>query len=62
MIIPVEKIWNKYENKYKAINVAALEARRLKAAQGKGLIDQNIKPIFEAIRKMTTGKIKYTEE
>jgi len=61
MIVPIEKIWKKFANKYKAINVASLEARRLKDAQSKGLIEENFNVIFEAIRKLVAGKIKYTE-
>jgi hypothetical protein len=43
------------------VNVASLEARKLKDEQGKGLVDEKINPILESIRKMLTGKIKYTE-
>jgi DNA-directed RNA polymerase subunit K/omega len=61
MIIPSEKIYEKFENKYKAVNIAALEARKLKDEQTKGLLEQRINPVFEAIRKLMTGKIKYKE-
>jgi DNA-directed RNA polymerase subunit K/omega len=61
MIIPIEKIWKRFENKYKAINVCSLEARRLKEEQAKGLLDEKTNPISEAIRKLVSGKIKYTE-
>lgn len=61
MIVPTERIYERYDNKYKAINLAALEARRLKDEQTKGLIEQDINPIFEALRKLLTGKIKYVE-
>jgi len=59
MIVPVEKLWENFDNKYKAVNVASLEARRLKDMQTKGLADTNLKPIFEALRKLVAGKIKY---
>jgi len=61
MIVPVEKIWERFENKYKAINIASLEARRIKDAQAKGLIEKKSNPIFIAIRKLLSGKINYVE-
>jgi len=61
MIFTIEKIWEKYENKYKAICVAALEARKLKEDQIKGLVDQNTNLILEALRKLISGKIRYKE-
>ncbi|UCG30500.1 MAG: DNA-directed RNA polymerase subunit omega [candidate division WOR-3 bacterium] len=61
MIIPVEKIWKKFQNKYKAINIASLEARRLKEEQGKGLVDEKMNPILEAMRRLLSEKIKFAE-
>ena len=61
MIVPIEKIWHKFKNKYKAVNIAALEARKLKEEQGKGLADEKINPILESIKRLLSGKIKYTE-
>jgi DNA-directed RNA polymerase subunit K/omega len=61
MIVPVEKIWQKFQNKYKAVHIASLEARKLKEEQGKGLVDEKINPILESIRKLLSGKIKYSE-
>ncbi len=61
MIVPIEKIWERFANKFKAINVASLEARRLKEEQNKGLLDQNTQIIFESIRKLLAGKIRYKE-
>jgi DNA-directed RNA polymerase subunit K/omega len=61
MIIPVEKIWHKFQNKYKAVNIASLEARRLKEEQGKGLVDEKLNPILESMRKLLSGKIKFNE-
>jgi DNA-directed RNA polymerase subunit K/omega len=61
MILPIEKIYQKYENKYKAVNVAALEARKLKDDQTKGLIEENVNPIFEAMRKLMAGQIRYID-
>jgi DNA-directed RNA polymerase subunit K/omega len=61
MIIPVEKIWKRFQNKYKAINVASLEARKLKEEQGKGLVDEKMNPILEAMRRLLSDKIKFSE-
>ena len=61
MIVPVEKIWQKFQNKYKAVNIASLEARKIKDEQGKGLADEKINPVLESIKKLLSGKIKFTE-
>ncbi len=61
MIVSVEKIWHKFQNKYKAVNIASLEARKLKEEQSKGLVDEKINPVLESIRKLLTGKIKFKE-
>ncbi len=61
MIIPTEKIYKRYSNKYKAVNVASLEARKLKDDQTKGLLEEHVNPVFEAMRMLLAGKIKYTE-
>ncbi len=56
MIFPIEKIWERYDNKYKAINVAALEARKMKEEQVKGLVDANVNLILEVLKKLLIGK------
>lgn len=61
MIVPTEKIYERFENKYKAINVTSLEARKLKDEQVKGLLEENINPVFEAIKKLLAGKIRYQD-
>ena len=61
MIVPTEKIYKKYKNKYKAVNVASLEARRLKDEQTKGLLEEGVNPVFEALRKLIAGKIRYKD-
>jgi len=61
VILPIEKIWTKFENKYKAINIASLEARRLKEEQLKGLVDPNMQLIIEALKRLVSGKIRYKE-
>jgi DNA-directed RNA polymerase subunit K/omega len=61
MIVTIEKIWKKFQNKYKAVNIASLEARKLKEEQGKGLVDEKMNPVLEALRKLLNEKIKFTE-
>jgi DNA-directed RNA polymerase subunit K/omega len=61
MIFPIDKVWDHYQNKYKAINIAALYARRVKDKQLQGLIDKAVNPIKEALFECSGGKIKYKE-
>ncbi|MEO0205896.1 MAG: hypothetical protein ABIL22_04380 [candidate division WOR-3 bacterium] len=61
MIFPIDKIWDHYGNKYKAINIAALYARRVKDKQLQGLIDRAINPIKEALFACSAGQIKIKE-
>jgi hypothetical protein len=58
MIFSIESIWEKYGNKYKAINIGSLEARRLKDEQSKGLLDANTNQILESLKKLVGGRIK----
>jgi hypothetical protein len=62
MIVPPEKIYRLYKNKYKAINIAALEARRMKEDQINGLLEEQVNPVIETMRKLLTGKIKYIDQ
>ena len=59
MIVPAEKIYKYFVNKYKAVNVAAMEARRQKELQSKGLLEEHINPIMDALKKLINNKIKY---
>jgi len=61
MIFFIEHIYAKYGNKYKAINVGALQARKLKDEQSKGLIDANTNQILESLKKLISGKIRYKD-
>ncbi len=61
MIFSPEKIWEHYENKYRAINIAALYARKIKDEQLQGLIDKTVNPIKESLLKCIKGEIKYKE-
>jgi len=62
MIIPAEKIYKRFENKYLAVNVAAIQARKLKEDQTKGLLEERVNPVFEAMRLLVAGSIRYKEE
>ncbi|MEO0126585.1 MAG: hypothetical protein ABIL44_02400 [candidate division WOR-3 bacterium] len=59
MIFPIENIWKHYKNKYKAINIAALYARKIKDEQGQHSVDSKVSPIREALIKCSAGVIKY---
>jgi len=61
MIVPTEKIYERFENKYKAVNVTSLQARKFKDDQVKGLLEEHVNPVFEAIKKMLAGKIRYQD-
>lgn len=61
MIVSHEILLNLYKNKYRAINIAAVEARKLKDQQVNGLLEEHINVVFEALRKLLIGKIDYIE-
>lgn len=61
MIFPIDRIWEHYQNKYKAINIGALHARRIKDKQLQGLIDRAVNPIEAALKSCIKGEIKYKE-
>uniref|UniRef100_A0A7C6EHF2 DNA-directed RNA polymerase n=1 Tax=candidate division WOR-3 bacterium TaxID=2052148 RepID=A0A7C6EHF2_UNCW3 len=61
MIFSIERFWEHYKNKYRAINIAALYARKVKDEQLQGLIDKKVNPIKEALIKCSVGVIKYKE-
>lgn len=57
MLLSIEEIWEYYKNKYKAINIGVLYARKLKEQQIQGLIDKNINPIKDALIRLAKGKL-----
>lgn len=61
MIFPMEEIWQRFENRYKAINLACLEARRIKEEQAKGTLAADVNPILEALRHLMAGKLRTKE-
>ena len=61
MIEELDRILPHYKNKYKAINIAALYARKVKDQQLQGLLDKKVNPIEEALKKCALGLIRYKE-
>lgn len=59
MIIAAEKIYKYFNNKYKAVNIAAMEARRQKELQSKGLLEEHVNPIIDSLKKLVVNKIHY---
>lgn len=57
--ISLERIWARYPNKYQALNVAALEARRLIEALQKGEIQLNQNLYDYALDRLVAGELKY---
>ncbi len=57
--ISLERIWEKYPNKYQALNVAALEARRLIDAMQKGEVQLNENVYDYALGRLIAGELKY---
>ncbi len=55
----LEKIWEKYPNKYQALNIAALEARRVIDGIQKGEIQTSENIYDHALAKLVAGEIKY---
>jgi len=58
----IEKVWTKFDNKYLAVYLAALEARRINDLQRKHLYDPNLNPILEGIRRVIAGEVKWAEK
>ena len=58
MIVPAEKIYKFFTNKYKAVNVAAMEARKQKELQSKGLLEEHVNPIIDSLKKLVANKIQ----
>ncbi|RKX69998.1 hypothetical protein DRP53_06455 [candidate division WOR-3 bacterium] len=59
---PFEKVWEKFDNKYLAVYLAALEARRINDLQRKHLYDPNVNPILEGIKRVIAGEVKWKEK
>jgi DNA-directed RNA polymerase omega subunit len=57
----VEQLWERVPNKYEAVVVISMEARRLakKVKEGEQLPE---KPLIYAIQRFIEGKVKYTFE
>ena len=59
--VPIEKIWEKFENKYKALVIISLEARRLmeEASEQNIEIEKNI--YVKAINNVLKGLTEWEE-
>lgn len=59
-LVVIEKIMQKVENRYEAVRVIAIEARRLNALVIRGAeTDENFKPTSVAMERLLEDKIKY---
>ncbi|MEO0081683.1 MAG: hypothetical protein ABIL25_05235 [candidate division WOR-3 bacterium] len=57
--LSLEAIWQKYPNKYQALNIAALEARRVIEALQKGETQLNQNIYDYALGRLVAGELKY---
>jgi len=57
--LSLEKIWEKYPNKYQALNVAALEARRIIEALQKGEMQMTQNIHEYSLARLIAGELKY---
>lgn len=57
--LSLEKIWDRYKNKYQGLNVAALEVRRVIEALQKGEIQLNQNIYDYALERLVAGELKY---
>lgn len=62
-LIPLERIEKVVSNLYEAVAIAAKEARRInlcrKREEAKGTQDETKKVTVEALKRLTSGKIRY---
>jgi len=59
--LSLEEIWKRYPNKYQALNIASLEARRIIEALQKGEV-QTTQNLFEvALKRLTDGELKFVK-
>lgn len=59
-LVVIEKIMQKVENRYEAVRVIAIEARRLNSLVIRGAeTDENFKPTSVAMERLLEDKIKY---
>ncbi len=55
----IERIWDKYENKYQALRIASLEARRVIDALQTGDIQINQNIYEHSLQALVAGEIRY---
>jgi hypothetical protein len=56
-----ERIWTKYPNKYLALNIAALEARRIIEGMHKDEIQLELSPYEYALERTMRGEVHYAK-
>jgi len=64
-LVSTEQLWKVYENKYLALNVAALEARRLIDGIQRGEVQPNVDPCLRALERVSRRELEHarlTEE
>ena len=57
--LSLDNIWARYPNKYQALNVAALEARRVIEALQKGEMQLNQNIYEYALGRLIAGELRY---
>ena len=57
--LSLEKIWDRFDNKYHALNVASLEARRLLDCLNRGELQMRENVYGASLGKLLAGEIKY---
>ncbi len=57
--LSLEEIWKRYTNKYQALNIASLEARRIIEGLQKGDV-QTTQNLYEvSLKRLTDGELKF---
>jgi len=60
-LISPEQLWKVYPNKYLALNIAALETRRVIDGIVRGEYQLNQDPYSYALERALRGELKYTQ-
>lgn len=58
-LVSIEQLWQVYPNKYLALNIAALETRRLIDAVSRDEIQLPTNPYEYALQRLLRGELKY---
>jgi hypothetical protein len=60
-IISPEQLWKRYPNKYLAVSIASLEARRIIEGMHKDEIQLPVSPYEYALDRTLKGEVKWTK-